>query len=373
VAITFSVISCLAVMQRFVAKLLAENLTLGYDDYMVLLAALVQAPMAAVGVEGGVACGLGRDIWTLTFDQITGFGYWLYVFTILYFLNVAIVKLTFLLFYLRVFPRPKIRRYLWATIAFTCIFGFTFVMAGIFQCQPVSHYWERWTGEKEGKCIDVSALAWANGSISIALDLWMIAIPLSQVRNLSLDWKKKAEVAFMFCVGLFVTVMSSLRLESLVTHDVHSPNATWVKREVAIWSTVEINVGIICACLPSIRTLLVFAFGRVPLIGSTPNPGAVAQSSDFWDYRNTKAFGTISRSIAEPADRGVMPARPPNAGIRMERTCAVEFETVSETGSDETKLVPLGNLNFLRSSSSQSLDREKERQSGEDGGGGSRV
>lgn len=201
-AIAFSVISGVAVLQRFVAKILAETLQLGIDDYMVLLAAVVQAPMAAVGVEGGVASGLGRDIWTLEFWQVTDFSFFLYVFTVLYFLNIAIVKLAFLFFYLRVFPKRSVRRYLWATVAFTVCFGVTFVFAGIFQCQPVSHYWNRWTGEYEGSCVNVSAVAWANSAVSIALDLWMIAIPLSQVHTLNLDWKKKAEVAFMFCVGL---------------------------------------------------------------------------------------------------------------------------------------------------------------------------
>lgn len=201
-AITFSIISGVAVLQRFIAKILAENLTLGTDDYMVLLAALVQAPMAAIGVEGGVASGLGRDIWTLEFWQVTDFSFYLYIFTVLYFLNIAVVKLSFLFFYLQVFPKRSVRRYLWATVAFTVCFGITFVFAGIFQCQPVSHYWNRWNSESGGSCVDVSALAWANSGVSIALDLWMIAIPLSQVRNLNLDWKKKTEVAFMFCVGL---------------------------------------------------------------------------------------------------------------------------------------------------------------------------
>lgn len=352
-----SVISGLAVIQRFIAKILAENLTLGIDDYTVLLAALVQAPMAAIGVQGGVASGLGRDIWTLTFDQITDFGYYLYVFTIIYFLNITIIKLAFQFFYLRVFPRPKIRRYLWATVALTCAFGITFVFAGIFQCSPVSHYWERWMGEKEGSCVNVSALAWVNSAMSIAIDLWMIAIPLSQVRNLNLDWKKKAEVTFMFCVGLLVTVMSSLRLESLITNDYDSPNTTYVKQELANWSTVEVNVGIICACLPSIRTLLVMLLSR------NGRPSRASRVSGFEDYSKSRHFGTVSRSMAEPMEGGMMPRKPPNAGIRMERTCAVEFETISDAASDEVRLVRMGDLDMFQRSSYNSLDREKERHS----------
>ncbi|KAL6866391.1 hypothetical protein ACO1O0_002499 [Amphichorda felina] len=347
-AITFSVISSLAVIQRFAAKILSENLILGIDDYMVLFAACIQAPLAAIGVEGGVANGLGRDIWTLTFDQITNFSFFLYVFTILYFLNITVIKLAFLFFYLRVFPNHKVRRYLWATIAFTCVFGFTFVFTGIFQCRPVSHYWERWTGEEAGTCVNVSAVAWANGAMSIALDLWIIGIPLSQVRGLSLDRKKKAEVTVMFCVGLFVTIMSAMRLHSLIVNDVDSPNATWFKRDLAVWSTVEVNVGIICACLPSMRSLWVIAFS-----GSRRSSKRASRGSDFGPFRksSTRHFGTVSRSMAEPFEDG-MPRRPPEVGIRMERTCAVEYETLSDTASDEARLVRIADPGVFHSSNS---------------------
>lgn len=37
--------------------------------------------------------------------------------------------------------------------------------------------------------------------MSIALDLWILAIPLWQLRSLKMHWKKKVGVALMFCVG----------------------------------------------------------------------------------------------------------------------------------------------------------------------------
>lgn len=37
--------------------------------------------------------------------------------------------------------------------------------------------------------------------MSIALDVWMLAIPLWQLRGLKLHWKKKIGVAAMFIVG----------------------------------------------------------------------------------------------------------------------------------------------------------------------------
>jgi hypothetical protein len=44
-------------------------------------------------------------------------------------------------------------------------------------------------------------LGWANAATSIALDIWMIGLPMSQVLKLNLHWKKKVGVGMMFSVG----------------------------------------------------------------------------------------------------------------------------------------------------------------------------
>lgn len=84
----------------------------------------------------------------------------------------------------------------------------------------------------------------------------MLAIPLSQLPGLKLHWKKKVSVGLMFFVGTFVTVVSILRLQSLMKY-ASSTNVTWDNTSVAIWSTIELNVGMICTSLPTLRLLAV--------------------------------------------------------------------------------------------------------------------
>lgn len=202
VAILFTVISSLAVIQRFAIKLWLSKLSIGPDDWCILGTAVCQLPTAIIGVIGGVGNGLGRDIWTLSYGQITDFGRYLYIYAVLYFASAATLKLAFLFFYLRIFPSKVIRRLLWTTIGFTVAYGIAFVFTAVFQCNPISHYWVRWDGEHQGVCADVNAIAWANGAIGIAIDVWMIAIPFSQLWRLQLDWKKKIGVFMMLSVGL---------------------------------------------------------------------------------------------------------------------------------------------------------------------------
>ena len=76
--------------------------------------------------------------------------------------------------------------------------------------------WWRWDGEhKDGKCVDINALGWANAAISIALDAWMLVLPLWQVSLLKLAWKKKLSVALMFFVGTLYVSHLPLSLHSI--------------------------------------------------------------------------------------------------------------------------------------------------------------
>lgn len=175
--------------------------TFGLDDYSIGVTLLVGIPNSILASVGLIQNGLGQDIWKVPFDTIYKFAYALYVMEVIYFALVALLKMSLLFFYLRIFPASRLRQLIWGTIIFNAIFGIVFVFVGIFQCKPISHYWRHWDGEDKGTCVNVNALAWANAAISIALDVWMIALPMSQVVKLNLHWKKKVGVGMMFGVG----------------------------------------------------------------------------------------------------------------------------------------------------------------------------
>lgn len=90
---------------------------------------------------------------------------------------------------------------LWATFVVTAMWSVAFLLWTIFQCQPVNFYWKEWEQIHKGHCSDPNALTWSHAAIGIVIDIWMLAIPLWQIRSLQLHWKKKVGVAVMFCVG----------------------------------------------------------------------------------------------------------------------------------------------------------------------------
>lgn len=93
-------------------------------------------------------------------------------------------------------------------------------------------------------------------------------------------------------------MVSILRLQSLIDF-ASSNNPTWDHWDLTNWSAIEINVGIMCACLPSLRLLLVRMF---PLLGgSSDRYGSKAGQYDGPSKgfsRPTTAAGLVSRGGA---------------------------------------------------------------------------
>lgn len=208
VNITLGVITAACVILRITYKAVFTAGELGWDDYFVIATLLVGTPSTIMTDRGTTANGLGKDIWTVPFTQITNFLRWFYIMEIFYFLELTVLKLSLLCFFLRIFPARLVKRLIWATIIFDVVYGIAFMFAAAFQCRPISYYWDRWDGEHSGKCLNINAIAWANAAISIALDVWMLALPLWQVLYLKLGWKKKVGVIMMFFVGtLYVLIM----------------------------------------------------------------------------------------------------------------------------------------------------------------------
>lgn len=231
------------VLLRFAFKALFSRMDFGYDDWCVLITLFSAIPSAIATVYGTVKHGLGQDIWALAPEEITEMLKWFYIMAPLYFLQVTLLKLSLIFFYIRVFPAKEVQRLLWGTVIFVVLWGFAFIVTAIFQCQPIHYFWVKWDGLHEGKCLNTNAIASSNAGISVVLDLWILGIPLWQLWGLKLHWKKKVAVALMFCLGTFVTVVSVLRLQSLVNF-AKSTNASWEFYPVSVWSSVEICVGI---------------------------------------------------------------------------------------------------------------------------------
>ncbi|KAG6306637.1 hypothetical protein E4U45_006720 [Claviceps purpurea] len=239
----------------------------GPEDWVVVAIMVFSLPCAVVNIAGLVQHGLGRDTWTLSTSTVSQFALYFWILESLYLIDIALVKMALLAFYMTIFPSastgPWTRRLLWGCVVFNALLAIASILVTLFQCRPVPYYWRQFVDNGvDGFCIPSAPLAYVNGSLNVALDLWMIMIPLHRVRHLQLHWKHKAGVVIMFLMGTFITIVSTFRLASLSNFDA-SINMTVDYYDVALWSTIEINVGVVGISLPTLRLILVRISPRV--------------------------------------------------------------------------------------------------------------
>lgn len=113
----------------------------------------------------------------------------------------AFTQLSFLAFYLRIFPTLNFQRVVFGLMGLSICFGISNTFTMIFQCSPVSYFWDGWTGEYTGVCININAFSWYKAAMQIAMDVAIIGLPIWPLTHLSLNNKKKVQIVLMFCTG----------------------------------------------------------------------------------------------------------------------------------------------------------------------------
>ncbi|CAG8921591.1 unnamed protein product [Penicillium salamii] len=248
------IIALIAFILRMVARLRCCGGVFGMDDLTMMLTMCLLIPLSALSVVLADT-GLGKDMWTLPFDNITHILYIYFWDELIYLSILPLTKISICCFYLRIFPDRTFRNATYVVIALNVGYLIAFVLISIFQCRPLPGAWLRWDGEENFQCNHINAQGWAAAVINMVLDLIVMILPLRQLYHLNLSLKKKSYVICMFSLGVFVTLVSILRLNSLI-HFASTTNLTWDYVSIGYWSTIECDVGVICACLPAIRSLL---------------------------------------------------------------------------------------------------------------------
>jgi ABC-type uncharacterized transport system permease subunit len=116
----------------------------------------------------------------------------------MYILVQDFAKISILLLYHRVFPRPWFKLATKIFIGFIASHGTAFLIAIIFQCMPIYSIWDRTI---TGKCIDLTATGYTGAVFSIVEDLAILFLPISELKDLNLGVKKRVSLILLFSIG----------------------------------------------------------------------------------------------------------------------------------------------------------------------------
>lgn len=139
------------------------------------------------------------------------------------------------------------------------------------QCMPLYKLWD-FTGQVPGRCINANAFyhgeythtasvtalyltCIATSAFHIVMDLWILVLPMKLIMRIPRPPREKIALYVIFCLGIMSTLASIIRLQSLRIFTL-SDDPFYDSLPINTWSMVEINVGILCASIPTLRPLV---------------------------------------------------------------------------------------------------------------------
>ncbi|KAI0134612.1 L-fucose permease [Xylariales sp. AK1849] len=265
----------LALASIFVVARLYTRLAIvrqvSWDDYLIILAWIL-AFAVSFTINLATKRGLGRHDVDIALDDWDDLRRCEYAFSILYNPALMATKTSILVFYLRLSRNTQqvLRLASWAVLGVVNVAGTVLTLLNIFQCRPVQAAFDRYPGQ--ATCIPLLTEFICSAPVNIVTDLAILALPLPVLTGMRLPNRQKFILVLTFALGIFVTVVDVVRIYYLqqaigeVSPNVSSNSEAtfgdqaefaWHASLSLMWSAVEVNVGITCACIPTLKPLIV--------------------------------------------------------------------------------------------------------------------
>ncbi|KAI4160081.1 MAG: hypothetical protein LQ342_006032 [Letrouitia transgressa] len=223
--------------------------SLGIDDYIVLFSAICAIVYSGLCI-GQSAWGLGLPIKLRPKPNLNQYSIINFAGRPFYMFGILGFKVALCFAYLRILkasPNPRYKALIFVVMV-GAILGHvagTFIL--FFQCSPVRKSWRPLT---PGKCLPNDATFYGLAAVSILFDVIIFVLPIPLLLKLSINIKKKIALICIFALGLLTTVCSVMRMVQILTI-ARTGNSTML----VLWGVIELNVGIILTCIPTLGPL----------------------------------------------------------------------------------------------------------------------
>jgi len=211
--------------------------------------------------------------------------YWSIIF---YNLSLCFTKISILLQYARIFTVSGVRLAIFIVMGVCIAYGIACLFTSIFSCIPIRAYWHL-LEQRDAKCIPTMILWYVNAAFNIACDILVAVVPIRAIWKLQIPVQQRIALLGILTIGWFVCVVSLLRLHYLIVFAGHMDDTTWYSSSLAYWSSIEMNLSIVCASLPALKPLF------VKLIPGFASHKA-SQGYEISSSRQTQSLGTKGRS-----------------------------------------------------------------------------
>ncbi|KAK3901702.1 hypothetical protein C8A05DRAFT_16148 [Staphylotrichum tortipilum] len=253
------------------------------DDWVMVVAAVFATAATITILLIFTRYGWNRHIWDLTLPILIAGRQASYAAQALFIPGALLVKISILLSYLRIAPQNSMFRRLSLTapwvIATTTI---VFLIVMFTECRPFSSYWN--LTRMSIDCIDETPPLFAYAYLSVVYDFFVWVLPLPTIYRAGLPLSQRLALIALFSVGLFVVAAAVIRIYYLDMVLRQTYDVTWEGSHLWLWTAVEANLGIICGCVPWLKSLVTGTCGGRGMKG-TGSSGAGTGSGRGNGYR----------------------------------------------------------------------------------------
>lgn len=179
-------------------------------------------------------------------------------------------KTSILIFYLRLFTTTQqvLRVATWIVLSIVNIGGIIMTFVNTFQCSPVAAAFTNYGGLSD--CQPMIVVFLCSAPMNIVTDLAILLLIVPVLTTMTLPQRQKLFLVFTYSLGIFVLVVDIVRVSYLVQTLVNRPfapagpqhsynntrNGSWNTSLSYMWSVVDVNISIVCACIPTLKPLV---------------------------------------------------------------------------------------------------------------------
>lgn len=290
IIIAFTVIAIISVCLRMFTRFKFTGRAIGWEDYTIIIS-MVCAILTSVFQLLQVNAGSGKHAIFIPFPEgtvpILKYLFWSIIF---YNLSLCFTKISILLQYARIFTVSGVRMAIFIVMGICIAYGIACFFTSVFSCVPVHAYWHV-LEQAKAKCIPTMILWYVNAAFNILCDFLVAVVPIRAIWKLQIPVQQRLALLGILTIGWFICVVSLLRLHNLIIFSNHQDDSTWYSSSLAYWSSIEMNLSIVCASLPALKPLFVTL---IP--GFASNKGSRAYGMNSSGRQHTQSYGTKIRS-----------------------------------------------------------------------------
>lgn len=168
------------------------------------------------------------------------------------------IQWSILFFYLKHLKLPHFYRITVYILTFSSTLWCLLRIVGNISCHAPSK-------NGDGKCVKIGCVKVALGVAAMALDLVIWSLPIrpliKSTKESIMPPKVRTGVLAAFAVGLLACIVTMPRIGAIIAEVQHEEDMSRRPSLIIIYDQLEIGLGVVAACIPSLRRLLVLEGG----------------------------------------------------------------------------------------------------------------